>query len=211
LEGTLLISGLVIDDISEYTDFHYIRLNSNNKENIKWKGVETKQNLESETRVNLFEMKGGSSGYHDSSSFTNCEFENFNIQYSMIYIEGYHNFTFSSCTFNSIVLTKGDGGVFHCLGNIECINCYFTFCKAAGNCGVLNHRNYGSTPTEDRYSKFTNCLFVNCSVDGYGGVFGTDGNHPRNLFLILSCCKLYNNSAVNQGYNFINQNYYYYF
>jgi hypothetical protein len=72
LEGTLFISGLVIDDIADYTNFHYIRLSSNNKNSIKWKGVEIKQT--SENRVNLFEIKGGSSGNHGSSLFTNCQF-----------------------------------------------------------------------------------------------------------------------------------------
>jgi hypothetical protein len=47
----------------------------------------------------------------------------------MIYIEEYHNFTVSSCTFNSIVLTKGDGGVFHCLGNMSVLIVISHFAK----------------------------------------------------------------------------------
>jgi hypothetical protein len=67
----------------------------------------------------------------------------------------------------------------------------------------LNHRNYGTTPTENRYSKFTNCLFLNCTAGGHNGALEAVGTPQRNLFLILSCCKFYNNSTVNQGYNFI--------
>jgi hypothetical protein len=201
--GDMIVKDLIIDDITD-TDqkLHLIDFGIGEKPHITWSKMEFRGFNGNDNNFYLIDFSTTYSSQHSELKVTNiseCKFENFNLNKSLISIDVTQKLIFISCFFNNITVksTVENGGVFNSAGDLECYNCEFKFCRSSLYGGVLWQI---PANTDERYLNFTDCLLLNCSSAYQGGALDTQEYvYAKNLFLTLFCCEFYNNSSSFEG------------